>query len=139
MLKVTNWKNKVKKYFIDIISFATPEARIFNLSSIFLILAIVPTDKLVYSPVKCVFKHFLLPLIFNGNCPTDGIFANCNCPSCGMTRGMSRLLHGDINGALNYNKLVIIVFLIMIGIIIKEGYVILKKYKIKKHKRKTAL
>lgn len=134
MLKVMNWKNKVKKYFTNIISFATPEAKVFNLSSIFFILAVVPTEKLGYSPIKCIFKHFLLPLIFNGNCPSDGIFANCNCPACGLTRGMSRLLHGDIHGALYFNKLVIIVFIVMVSIIIKEGYVIIKKYKSKKYK-----
>ncbi|MCK5282459.1 MAG: DUF2752 domain-containing protein [Nanoarchaeota archaeon] len=109
---------KIKTIFFDILSFGTPQAKVFNLSSILLILASVPTEYLKYSPVKCVFKHFLLPLIFNGTCPIDGIFANCNCPACGLTRGMSRLLHGDIGGALKFNRLVLIVFFVMLTLII---------------------
>src|SRR5579885_584343 len=30
------------------------------------------------------------------------------CPGCGMTRAFSRAFHGDIRGALHYNKRIII-------------------------------
>ena len=82
-----------------------------------MLLAIVPTDFLIYSPIKCVFKNIILPFLFNGNCPTTGIFADCECPACGLTRGMSRLLHGDISSAIEYNFLVIPVFIVMIFVI----------------------
>ena len=140
MRKATNWKrNKIKTFFIDILSFSTPKARVINLSSIFLLLAIIPTKYLIYSPVKCIFKNFLLPLLFHGHCPTSGLFANCNCPACGMTRGMSRLLHGDINGAWNFNKLVFIVFAIMMFILIKDTIALFIEHKKNHKKRKTAL
>lgn len=129
MRKATNWRNKVKRHFFDIISFATPSARIFNLFSILFTLMIAPTNSLAYSPIKCIFKHFLLPLIFNGDCPVDGIFTNCNCPACGMTRGMSRLLHGDLTGAWNFNKMVFLVFFVMLFILIKDGITIYKSYR----------
>lgn len=106
--------SKLKNFLLDLISFNSPQAIAVNLFLIFLILAILPTEWLTYSPVKCIFKHVILPIVFHGNCPSFGLFANCECPACGMTRGMSRLLHGDINGALNYNGLVIILFIVMI-------------------------
>jgi len=121
--------NKIKNIFLDILSFGTPQAKVFNLTSILLILKIAPTNYLYYSPIKCVFKHFLLPIIFNGNCPTDGIFAYCNCPACGMTRAMSRLLHGDLIGAWNFNKLVFIVFFVMVVLIIINLIKSIKYYK----------
>jgi len=109
---------KAKKIFFDIVSFGTPEAIIFNLIVILLILAIIPTSSLGYLPTKCIFKNIILPIVFNGECPETGIFAGCECPACGMTRAMSRLLHGDLNGAWNFNKGVFIVFSAMLAIII---------------------
>lgn len=35
------------------------------------------------------------------------------CPGCGMTRATSRVFHGDLSGALRYNKLVVIVLPIL--------------------------
>jgi len=32
------------------------------------------------------------------------------CPGCGMIRAMSYIFHGDLKGAIHYNKLVVIVF-----------------------------
>jgi hypothetical protein len=109
---------EIKKIFLDIVSFGSPQAIVFNISSILIGLAIIPTGDLEKSPLKCIFKHFLLPLIFKGNCPTSGIFADCNCPACGITRGVSRLLHGDIKSAYSYNKLVPLVFLTLMVLLI---------------------
>lgn len=118
---------KLKKLFLEIISFGSPRAIVFNLSSILVLLATIPTEHLKYSPVKCVFKHFLLPLIFNGSCPEDGLFASCNCPACGLTRAMSRLLHGDVSGAYNFNKLVFLVLIAMVAVIIVNVIKMVKK------------
>jgi len=32
------------------------------------------------------------------------------CPGCGIIRAMSSIFHGDLKGAIHYNKLVVIVF-----------------------------
>ena len=124
--------NSFFSFFLDVVSFNTPKARAFNLSAIFALLAIIPTSYLESFPIKCVFKHFLIPLFFNGSCPIDGIFSGCNCPACGMTRGMSRLLHGDFTGAYDYNKLVFLVFLLMAGVLIWNVYVLIFRVKTKK-------
>jgi hypothetical protein len=135
-----SWKeSKIKTFFIEILSFSTPKARVINLSSIFLLLTVIPTKYLIYSPVKCAFKNFLLPLFFHGHCPISGLFANCNCPACGMTRGMSRLLHGDFSGAWNFNKLVFIVFTIMMFILIKDSITLFMEHRKNHKKRKTTL
>ena len=120
---------KFSKTLLDIISFGTPKAIVFNLASILLILAAVPTKYLIYSPARCIFKNFVLPLIFNGNCPTTGLFTGCQCPACGLTHAMSRLLHGDYVGALSYNKLVFLVLITMIIIIIINITKIVKEKK----------
>lgn len=109
---------KFSSFFLDCAGFRTQKAIVFNLSFIILLLAIIPTDTLANTPVKCVFKHLILPTIFQGDCPETGVFAGCNCPACGLTRGMSRLLHGDMDGALSFNPLTIPLFIIMISLII---------------------
>ncbi len=124
---------KILRFLLDLVSFNTPQARVINISSIFIILAALPTELLKYSPAKCVFRNFLLPLIYKGNCPTSGLFANCEVFSCGITRGMSRLLHGDLVGALDFNWLVIPVFFVMLFILIKDGIASYRFYK--KNKR----
>ncbi len=35
------------------------------------------------------------------------------CPGCGMTRAFSRVFHGDIRGALHYNRRIIIILPIL--------------------------
>ena len=119
----------IKKIFLDHVGFNTSFARFFNLSVILGFLAVYPTSLLGNLPFKCVFKNFLLPLIFRGNCPTTGLFAGCECPACGLTRGMSRLLHGDLAGAWAYNKLVFIVFAVMVILIVYNLVLFIKEYK----------
>lgn len=120
---------ELKNIFFEILSFGSPRAIVFNLSMILFILAIAPFGILPYSPFKCVFRHLLLPLLFKV-CPTSGLFADCQCPACGLTRGMQRLMHGDIEGAIGYNMLVIPLFIAMIIMI---GINIYKIVKIKKN------
>ena len=109
---------RAKKIVLDIISFNTPQAIVFSLSVIILLLALLPAPVLELSPFKCVFKNFLLPLVFSGHCPTSGLFAGCKCPACGLTTGVAQLLHGDLAGALASNKLSVIVLFVMIALIV---------------------
>jgi len=121
--------NRVRKILLDIISFGTPLTQTLNLVLILLALAILPTGYIAkYSPFhfRCIFKTVILPLIFRGNCPSSGLFAGCNCPACGMTRAMSRLLHGDLIGAWNFNPLVFVVLGIMVWIIATNVATMLK-------------
>lgn len=114
---------KAKKFLLEIISFGSPRAIIFNLSFIFLILLIFPIGEIEHSPFKCIFKNYLLPFIYNNNCPTTGIFANCECPACGLTRGLSLFLHGQFKQAWQINKLTYPLFIsmvIILGINIKK-------------------
>ena len=121
---------KVKLILLDILSFGSPQAIVFNLSLVLLILASVTFGYLKYSPFKCVFKHIIFPIIFRGKGgPVGGLFAGCSCPACGLTRGMWALLHGDIWGALHFNKFVILVFLIMAFLIVSNIVQIIRKYK----------
>jgi len=108
----------IKKLVLDMVSFNTPQAIAINIAIIFLLLVILPTSALQNSPVPCVFKNYILPFVFRGHCPSSGIFANCECPGCGMTRALSRFLHGDLMGALAYNKLVLVLFSVMIVLLV---------------------
>jgi hypothetical protein len=120
---------KIKIVFLDLISFGSPQAILFNLTTIFILLFVTPTKNLVYSPVKCIFKRYLLPLIFRGNCPTSGLFANCEDPACGLTRAVSSLLHGDFSAAWNFNKAVYLLFSVMIIVLIINLVKTIKYYK----------
>jgi hypothetical protein len=120
---------KLVKYFLDLISFNSPQAITINIFLIFLVLAIIPASSIIYSPVKCVFKNIILPFVFQNNCPTEGLFAHCECPACGMTRGMSRLLHGDIADALRYNRGVPVLFFAMVFVLFLNTVKWSKEYK----------
>jgi hypothetical protein len=95
----------------------------------FFTLSIIPTEDLHFLFFKSVFKDILLPWIYEGNCPTMGFLKDCNVYSTGETRGLSRLLHGDLLGAYNYNKLVFLLFLTIIAVLIIN---LIKVYKIYK-------
>jgi len=107
-----------KTSIIEFLSFGSPRAVVYNLSAILLALAIVPTAFLGRLPVKCIWKSYVIPLFFKHNCPTSGIFTDCRCPACGLTRGVSSILHGEFSVGQNYNRLSIFVLLFMIGLII---------------------
>ncbi|MFA6088399.1 MAG: DUF2752 domain-containing protein [Candidatus Woesearchaeota archaeon] len=122
---------KLKSFFLELLSFSTPRAIVINISSIFLALRLLPTNVLSGSPITCVFKTYIIPLFFQHGCLTYGFFAFCNCPACGITRGMSRLLHGDLFGAIGYNKLVIPVFGIMIFLLVLNAFRLYKNKTLK--------
>jgi hypothetical protein len=121
---------KLRKLVLDLLSFNTPQAIVFNLVVILLLLAAVPTSSLTTLPSTCIFKNFILPAVFHGHCPSSGLFAGCQCPACGLTRAMSRLLHGDLTGAWGFNPLVFLVLAVMLAVIAMN----LKK-SIDEHKR----
>jgi hypothetical protein len=57
-----------------------------------------------------------------------GLFLNCpfrlltgfNCPGCGTTRGIHRLLHGDISGAFQFNPLMMLVLPILFFVLVRH-------------------
>ncbi|MBN1376801.1 DUF2752 domain-containing protein [Candidatus Woesearchaeota archaeon] len=121
--------NKLKKVFLDLISFGNPQVRLINFVFILLFLGFLPTYYLDIMPDMCIFRNFIIPFILRGNCPASGIFADCKCPACGMSHAMTRLLKGDFSGALQYNKLVFLVLIVMISLIIINLIKTIKYYK----------
>ena len=68
-------------------------------------LAVVPTAWLASAPSICVFWNLF----------------GVHCPGCGMTRAFSALLHADLAAALAYNKLVLLMFPMVCGIILRDA------------------
>lgn len=110
--------NRLKKFILDLVSFGSPQAIVIDLCFVLILLFLIPTQSLYLLPVRSVFKDFLLPFIFNGNCPETGLFKDCNIYSTGQTRAVSRLLHGDIAGAFEYNRLVFLLLFVMVLLIL---------------------
>lgn len=103
----------IKHFLFDLLSFNTPQARVINFSLIFLLAALVPTDKLHYLPVRSIWKEVF----------------HIEPYSVGLTRAMSRLFHGDLTGAWNFNKLVFPVFLVMSFLLVINLIKSIKYYK----------
>ncbi len=122
MVSVKNIFKKLKILISDMISLNTPQAIVINIFSIVVFLILFPIKLLEKYPYVSV-NRYLLPFIFGGidNCPSSGIFKEC-CPSCGMTRAFSRLLRGDVSSALEHNKLIFIVVLIVLFLLIYNTY-----------------
>ncbi len=70
-----------------------------------LTLAVIPTDVLARGPTICVWKNLY------------GI----DCPTCGMTRAFSSVLHGNFTHAFGYNKLVVVFFPVYCGLLLREA------------------
>lgn len=113
----------------DLISFGTPQAIVFNIFLIFLIFSLIPTTTIENTHSVCIFKNIILPIIYENNCPTQGLFANCECPACGMTRAMSSILHLKFKQAYNYNKFIFPLILAMIIILITNSIKSINIYK----------
>lgn len=74
-------------------------------AAVLLALAIIPTEMLVRGPSLCVWKNLL------------GI----QCPTCGMTRAFSSILHGRFIQAIQFNKLVVVVFPMFCALLFREA------------------
>jgi hypothetical protein len=106
----------------EFLSFGSPRAVVANFSMIFIIIGIVPTAFWDTAPDLCIWHRFILPIVFNNNCPSAGIFADCHIPSCGLTHAFSALLHGNFSDAYSFNHLVYFVLTIMLIIYFKNIY-----------------
>ncbi len=122
-------RNKFWKFILNLISFNSPLAIIINLSLIIFILLIIPTYNLQYLPTCSLYNNFIIPVLFNNSCPSQGIFTNCGFYSIGQTRALSNLLHGNFLLAYKFNKLVIILFIVILVVWIVNVIKVYKKYK----------
>jgi hypothetical protein len=64
-------------------------------------LALAPTAWLERTPSVCLYWNVF----------------GVHCPGCGMTRAFSALLHTDFARALSHNKLVVVVFPVIVGVL----------------------
>ena len=99
---------KKTKFFLNnlflILSLSKPLSRIIVFCSGLMILWFLPTDKLYYLPVRSIYESLF----------------NFKPYSSGITRAVSRLLHGDLIGAWNFNPLVYLIIPIVLFILIKD-------------------
>ena len=103
---------KIKFFILDLLSFDSVQARLINLSLILLLSLTLTYDKVKYIPVRSIYSLL-------------GIKAY----SIGMTRALSSLMHLDIKQALEFNKLIIIVFLVIMTLWIINLVKCIKYYK----------
>lgn len=118
--------NKFFSFFLEIISFKKPKDIVINLLIIILLSIFLPLG-FFKEKSFCVWKNFILPFIFKGNCPKTGIFAGCECLGCGLTRAMISLFDGNFIEAINYNILVIPTILGIFALLIYNIFLIFKK------------
>jgi L-lactate permease len=78
---------------------------------VLMILSLIPVSTIENAPELSICKRVLKE----------------NCPSAGITRGVSSLLKGQVNQAINYNWLSIPTLITMISIIVIDIYKKLKK------------
>jgi len=107
------------KEIFSVFALDTPKKRTIIFSRIMLFFIIVPTNIVKSGESICIFKNFIIPLFFD-KCPETGIFKDCECPACGMTRAFSSLLHLDFKSAWNYNKGIFLFFPVFLFIFIKD-------------------
>jgi len=128
--RIVSRKNIVSKFWslaYRQAGLGSPKAVVVSFSVVFMALAVIPTAFLGQPGSLCIWHRFVLPWIFHNYCPQSGLFANCLCPGCGITHAMSRLLHGDIIGAYNYNHLIYIVAAVVIIVYITNIIKLIKK------------
>jgi ubiquitin-protein ligase len=69
-----------------------------------------------------IFLLIIIPTSFFDSGPSICLFKNIfhvNCPGCGMTRAISSIFHGRWLMAFQYNKLVVVVFPLLVFISLK--------------------
>ena len=106
-MEMANFYKKIKivvQKFLFLISLSKPLSRIIIFTSGILILALIPTEKLHYLPVRSLYESFL----------------HLKPYSSGITRAVSRLLHGDLVGAWKFNSLAYLLVPILSFILIKD-------------------
>lgn len=74
-------------------------------------LILLPKNQLDNGPTLCVYT----------------LVTGSNCWGCGMTRAFMRLLHGDIAGAMAFNKLSLLVFPIFTVVYLRILYAKISK------------
>jgi len=116
-----------KNILFEFLSLGSPRAVVVDFSVVLFTLAIIPTAFLGQTGGICVWYRFVLPWIFHGHCPENGIFAHCFCPGCGITHSMSRLMHGDFYGAYLCNHLILLVAPIVLILLLWNSYLWIKK------------
>lgn len=89
------------RLLLEHLAFDSPRARTLNLLGILGLATAIPTDRLHWLPVRSVWENVF------GFRPY----------SSGMTRALSRLLHGDLEGAWAFNPLVYVVLPLILGLI----------------------
>ncbi len=122
---------QVKQLILDIISLGTPQAILIFLILALIILSIVSATSLEQGPSISINKRlfpFIFETVLNIDCPDSGFLEGC-CPSCGLTRATSKLLHGDVKGAWGYNPLVFPVMIIVLILIIINTIKTIRFYK----------
>lgn len=124
-------------YFIlDLISFGSPRAIIIDIAIILLLCAAVPISTLESFPVKCLFKSYVIPFVFHGNCPESGLFSGCECPACGMTHALHYLMNGEFRKAWETNRIAFAVIASMASLLASNFIKIAKERIYKKIKKK---
>jgi hypothetical protein len=92
---------RVKGLLGELVSFGSPRAIVIDLGAILATLALWPTDRLQYVPVRSVWENVF----------------HVRPYSSGMMRALSRLLHGDVPGAWAFNKLAFLALPLMAGLV----------------------
>ena len=110
---MASFYKKIKLFFnrlFLILSLSKPLSRVIVFSFSLIILFFLPTNKLYYLPVRSIYESLF----------------NFKSYSSGITRAVSRLLHGDTEGAWEFNPLVFLVIPIALFILIKDILYLIK-------------
>ena len=112
-MQMVNFYKKIKIFLNNlflILSLSKPFSRVIVICSGLMTLWFLPTNKLYYLPVRSIYESLF----------------NFKPYSSGITRALSRLLHGDTKGAWEFNPLVYLVIPIIIFILIKDIFYLAK-------------
>ncbi|MCB5253780.1 MAG: DUF2752 domain-containing protein [Candidatus Cloacimonetes bacterium] len=77
-----------------------------SIAIIALALILLPVESIAFGHNLCIHKAI----------------THKSCPGCGMTRAFASCLQGNIRQAIDYNRLIIIVFPLMVFILLKKLY-----------------
>ena len=112
-MQMANFYKKIKLFFNKfflILSLSKPLSRVIVFSFSLILLFFLPTNKLHYLPVRSIYESLF----------------NFKPYSSGITRAVSRLLHGDAKEAWEFNPLVFLVIPIALFILIKDILYLIK-------------